>query len=346
VPVEKQYGVCIELTFSGVGLRAGEYVLKSYHNVSSSRGGKKRIASIGAMGPGVTQLSGASDVVIQNEDEDAKLVASEIRFATKGSGAVTIVYFAGEKSNAALNAFCLYSMNRPGVAYDPYPADKAVGVSPNVKLGWKPGTSASTFNIYIRREIRDVFEVKRGELNFAGRVKGNEFEPPEFEMGHTYYWRVDEMKEDDPNAGRRTWKTGSGGMFTGYDPNIVNMGRVWSFTVVDGKAKDAYPVDTAINVPVDAKLTWKAGPLAVTHKVYFGTNWEAVSDYAEPVYVGKATEYKPGRLDKVKTYYWRVDEVHGDKVVRGDRWQFGHRRLGRIFTAMIRSGSMMLRGRR
>ena len=322
VPVEKQYGVCIELTFSGVGLRAGEYVLKSYHNVSSGRGAKKLISSIGAIGPGVTQLSGASDVVIQNVDEDDKLVASEIRFTTKGSGPVTIVYFAGEKSNAALNAFCLYSMSRPGVAYDPYPADKAVGVSPNVKLGWKPGTSAGTFNIYIRREIRDVFEVKRGELNFAGRVNEAEFEPPELEMGHTYYWRVDEMKEDDPEAGRRTWKTGSGAMFTGYDPNIVNMGRVWSFTVVDGKAKDAYPLDTAINVPVDAKLTWKAGPLAETHKVYFGTNWEAVSDYGEPVYVGKATEYKPGRLEKVKNYYWRVDEVHGDKVVTGDMWQF------------------------
>jgi hypothetical protein len=274
------------------------------------------------MGPRVTQLTSATDIAIGSEDEDDKLAASEIRFKVDGSGPVTIVYFAGEKSNAALNAFCLYSLNRPRVAYDPSPADKATGVLPNVKFGWKPGSGASTYNIYIRRELRDVFEVKRGELNFAGRVKVNEFEPPELDMGHTYYWRVDEMSEDDPDIGRRTWKTGSGGMFTGYDPNIVNMGRVWSFTVVDGKATEPYPLDTAINVPVDAKLTWRAGHLAKTHKVYFGENWEAVSDYAEPVYVGKAGEHKPGRLDKVKTYYWRVDELHGDKTVRGNVWQF------------------------
>jgi hypothetical protein len=328
VPVARQFGLCIELTFSGPGLRAGEYILKSYHNVSERRrrrdrpGTGPKIAAIGAMGPGVTQLKTATDVPIQNERKDDKLAPSEIRFRTDGLGPVTITYFAGEKSNAALNAFSLYCLDMPDIAYDPSPADGAEGVSPNVKLSWKRGADAAMYNIYIRRELRDVFKVKSGDINFAGRVKGNTFEPGELLMGHKYYWRVDGMAEEDPNLGRRTWKTGSGGMFTGYDPNIVSKGRTWSFTVIDGKANEPYPLDTAINVPVDAKLKWKAGPLAVTHKVYFGTNWEAVNDYAEPVYVGKATEFKPGPLEKVKTYYWRVDEVHGDKTVTGDIWQF------------------------
>jgi hypothetical protein len=321
-PVERQFGLGLELTFSGPGLAAGEYVLKSYHNAAENRGRKPTIAAIGAMGPGVTQLTTATDVAIQNERTDDKLIPSKIRFKIDGSGPVTIVYLAGEKSKAALNAFRLYSANKPQIAHDPSPADNAVDVLPNVKLSWKPAKDARVYNIYIRRELRDVFAVKRGEINFAGRVKGNEFEPPELDMGHTYYWRVDGMLEDDPNAGRRTWKTGSGGMFTGYDPSIVRKSRVWKFTVVDGKAKNPYPLDTAINVPVNAKLKWKPGHLARTHKVYFGTNWEAVSEYAEPVYVGKATEFVPGRLEKVKTYYWRVDELHGDKTVTGDIWQF------------------------
>ncbi len=321
-PVVKEFGSGIRLTFSGPGLEAGEYVLKSYHNVSERRRRKEKIAVIGATGPGVTQSKTAVDVPIQNERRDDKLVPSEIRFRTDGSGPVTIMYFAGEKSNAALNAFCLYSLDRPESAYAPSPADGAEGVSPNVKLSWKRRASAAVYNIYIRRELRDVFKVKSGEINFAGRVKGNTFDAGELLMGHKYYWRVDGMSEADPNAGRRTWKTGSGGPFKGYDPNIVCKGRVWSFTVIDGKAKDPYPLDTAINVPVDMKLKWKAGPLAVTHKVYFGTEWEAVSDYAEPVYVGKATGFKPGRLEKVRTYYWRVDQVHGDKTVTGDIWQF------------------------
>ncbi|MHC4645692.1 MAG: hypothetical protein ACYTBJ_09315 [Planctomycetota bacterium] len=327
-PVTRQFGLCIELTLSGPGFTAGEYILKSYHNVSERRrrrdrpGTGPKIAAIGAMGPGVTQLATATDVPIQNEQKDDKLVPSEIRFRTDGSGPVTVMYFAGEKSNAALNAFCLYSLDRPEIAYDPSPADGAEGVSPNVKLSWKRGANAAAYNIYIRRELRDVFKVKSGDINFAGRVKGNTLDPGELLMGHKYYWRVDGMSEEDPNVGRRTWKTGSGGMFTGYDPHIVSKGRTWSFTVVDGRAKDPHPLDTAINVPVNTKLKWNAGPLAVTHKVYFGTNWEAVSDYAEPVYIGKAAEFKPGPLEKVKTYYWRVDEVHGDRTVTGDIWQF------------------------
>jgi len=326
VPVAKQLGLSIELTFSGAGLRAGEYVLKSYHNANENRGKKDKqglsIAAIGAYGPGVTQLKTATDVPIQNTDRDEELVPSEICFRTDGVGPVTIMYFAGEKTNAALNAFCLYSLEKPEIAHEPSPADGAEGVWPHVKLSWKPGADAAAYNIYIRRELRDVFKVKSGEINFAGRVKGNTFDAGELLMGHTYYWRVDGMSEADPNVGRRTWKTGSGGLFKGYDPGVVRKGRVWSFTVVDGKAREPYPLDTAINVLVDAKLKWKAGPLAVTHKVYFGTNWEAVSEYAKPVYVGKATKYKPRRLEEVKTYYWRVDEVHGDKTVTGDIWQF------------------------
>ena len=324
LPVPAHFGVSIELTLNGPGLAAGEYVLKSYHNARGRRGNglEPTIAAIGAMGPGVTQLKAASDVPIQNEDKDDKLVPSEIRFKTDGSGPVTIMYFAGEKSNAALNAFCLYSVDKPEIAYEPSPADKAENVWPNVKLSWKQGADVAAYNIYIRRELRDVFKVKSGDINFAGRVKGNTFDAGELLMGHKYYWRVDGITEGDPNAGRKAWKTGSGGMFQGYDPNVVRRGRTWSFTVTDGRATNPYPLDTAINVPVDAKLKWKAGPLAVTHKVYFGTKWDDVSDFAEPVYVGTATKFKPKRLDKVKTYYWRVDEVHADKTVTGNIWQF------------------------
>jgi hypothetical protein len=324
VPVPKQHGFSIELTLSGSGLAAGEYILKSYHNGTSRRKGssKSTISVIGVTGTGVTQTMTATDVPIQTEYDDDKLVPSEIRFETDGNGPVTIMYLAGDKSKAVLNAFCLYTFSKPIIAHDPTPTDNARNVSPNVKLSWAPGEDVAAYNVYIRREIRDSIKVKAGEINFKGRVKGNTFDPGELLMGHKYYWRVDGMTEEDPNAGRRRWKTGSGGMFTGYDPSTVRRGRTWSFTVMDGKAKNPYPLDTAINVPVNAKLKWKAGPMAVTHKVYFGTRWEDVSDFAKPVYIGKATEFKPKKLEKVKTYYWRVDEVHGDATVTGDVWQF------------------------
>jgi len=321
-PVAKKSGLSIKLTFSGQGLKAGEYVLKSYHNISEKRGSHKKIAAIGAAGPTVTQLKSATDVPIQKERSDDELVPSEIRFRTDGTGPVTIMYFAGQKSNAALNAFCLYSLQKPDIPYHPYPPDKAVGVPPDVKLSFKEGANPPVYNIYIRRELKDVFEVKSGDINFAGRTKDNTFDPGGLLMGHKYYWRVDSMRIDDPNAGRRTWKTGSGGLFTGYDPNIVRKGRTWSFTVVDGKAKKPHPLDTAINVPLDIKLKWKSGYAAKKHKVYFGTNPQAVSDYAQPVYTGTTTEYSPPKIDKVTTYYWRVDEIYENQTVKGDIWQF------------------------
>ncbi len=324
-PVRRRFGVSIELTLSGPGLAAGEYILTSYHNVSERRkhrASAPTIAVVGATGPGVTQLKTATNVPIQSERQDDKLVPCEIRFRTDGSGPVTIMYIPGENSNAALNAFCLYSLQKPRSAYDPTPRDGAVDVPANVTLCWKPVPNAVAYNVYIRRELKDVFEVKRGDINFAGRVKGTTFKPPELLMGHKYYWRVDGLTIDDPNRGRRTWKTGSGGMFTGYDPNVVIRGRTWSFTVVDGRATNPRPLDTAINVPVDTTLRWKPGALATTHKVYFGTSWEAVSEFARPVYVGSEPRFNPGRLEKVRTYYWRVDEVHGEKTVTGDIWQF------------------------
>ena len=80
------------------------------------------------------------------------------------------------------------------------------------------------------------------------------------------------------------------------------------------------------------KLGWKAGDFAVSHRVYFGDNLEAVTaGQVEPVSttsasleVGRKAPYATA-LKLGQTYYWRVDEVNdadpGSPWV-GDVWSF------------------------
>ncbi|MFC1652091.1 LamG-like jellyroll fold domain-containing protein [Planctomycetota bacterium] len=87
------------------------------------------------------------------------------------------------------------------------------------------------------------------------------------------------------------------------------------------------PEDGADDILRDVTLEWTPGEYAGTHNVYFGEVWEDVNaaGTGSPLLVssGKTeTFYAAGVLDFEKTYYWRVDEVNGVSVYRGDVWSF------------------------
>jgi len=89
------------------------------------------------------------------------------------------------------------------------------------------------------------------------------------------------------------------------------------------------PDQSAVNVANDVVLSWKAGPYASTHNVYFGTTFADVNSAAANALVSKGqteTSYDPpGLLDYDKTYYWRVDEVNAaptNTVFKGPVWSF------------------------
>jgi hypothetical protein len=99
-----------------------------------------------------------------------------------------------------------------------------------------------------------------------------------------------------------------------------------------GVASSPAPADKATFVLPDQDLSWKAGPVAETHDVYFGTVLEDVltADSANPkgVAVSKGQTgmtFDPGRLEFGTTYCWRVDEVGPapDYVIyKGNLWTF------------------------
>ena len=98
-------------------------------------------------------------------------------------------------------------------------------------------------------------------------------------------------------------------------------------------AQKSTPSDGAVDVALDATLSWMPGMYAETHNVYFGTDAnnvnEATVDDPRGVLVGQNqadASYTPDNiLDYGTTYYWRVDEVNDtepNSPWKGDVWSF------------------------
>jgi hypothetical protein len=119
--------------------------------------------------------------------------------------------------------------------------------------------------------------------------------------GTTYYWRVDEVNDTEPNS---PWK-----------------GDVWNFSIPPRTAYFPDPADNVESVDTDVQLSWTSGFGAKLHTVYFGNNFDDVDNAAGGLPQGTTT-YTPGTLKMAKTYYWRVDEFDVIDTHKGNIWSF------------------------
>jgi len=192
-------------------------------------------------------------------------------------------------------------------AYGPEPADNALLTETWINLSWKPGPSAVTHDIYLGDNFDDVNDGAEG--TFVGNEAGTFIVVgfPGFAVseglvpGTTYYWRVDEVNDADPNS---PWK-----------------GKVWSFSIAPKTAYEPLPANGADSVETNVELSWTGGFGSKLHTVYFGDNFDEVSNAAGGQTQGSAT-YTPGPLKMAKTYYWRVDEFDVVDTHKGDIWSF------------------------
>jgi hypothetical protein len=196
-------------------------------------------------------------------------------------------------------------------AFGPSPADGAIHPDTWVNLAWKAGDFAVSHDVYMGENFDDVnnatrdSDVFRGnqDLNTAFYIAGftGYAFPDGLVNGNTYYWRIDEVNEADPNS---PWK-----------------GEVWSFMVPPKTAYFPDPADGAEFVDLSVRLGWTAGYGAKLHYVVFGEDFDEVSNAAMGTPSG-TTSYSPGPLKLAKTYYWRVDETDGFETYKGDVWSF------------------------
>jgi hypothetical protein len=197
--------------------------------------------------------------------------------------------------------------SNPGTAYGPKPANGSLYSDTWVNLNWRSGPFAVSHDVYIGETFEDVNngtgDTFRGNTDLAYFVVGFPGYPyPDGLIpGTTYYWRIDEVNEADPNS---PWK-----------------GNVWSFTVPPKTAYDPVPADGAEFVGLDTVLNWTAGFGGKLHTIYIGTDFDDVKDASEGISQGP-TKYTPDQLEPGKVYYWRVDEYDGYATYKGDVWSF------------------------
>jgi hypothetical protein len=147
----------------------------------------------------------------------------------------------------------------------------------------------------------ETFRGNQTDTYYAAGFPGFAY-PEGLVPGTTYYWRIDEVNDADPNS---PWK-----------------GPIWSFLVPPKKAYDPFPADGSNFIDTaDLTLSWTPGLGARLHTVYFGDDFDTVANAAGGL-VGILTTYLPGPLETDTTYYWRVDEYDGITTHKGDIWRF------------------------
>ena len=193
-------------------------------------------------------------------------------------------------------------------AYSPDPPDGALHADTWVTLSWQPGQLAASHDVYLGDNVDDLSDGASGTFRgnqtdtfFVAGFPGFPY-PDGLVPGTTYYWRIDEVNEADPNS---PWK-----------------GPVWSFSIPPKTAYNPGPADGAEFVdPNNVKLSWTPGFGAILHTVYFGSDFDDVNNANGGTPLGTTT-YSPGPLELEKVYYWRVDEFDAVATHKGDIWSF------------------------
>jgi len=192
-------------------------------------------------------------------------------------------------------------------ASKPTPTDGTLYPDTWVSISWRPGGFAVSHDVYLGDNFDDVnngtgdtFRGNQGDTYFVAGFPGFPY-PDGLVPGTTYYWRIDEVNEAEPNS---PWK-----------------GEIWSFSIPPKTAYFPDPANGAELVNLDSQLKWTAGFGARLHYVVFGEDYDEVSNAAMGIPNG-TPNFNPGPLNLAKTYYWRIDEFDGLETHKGEVWSF------------------------
>jgi hypothetical protein len=230
--------------------------------------------------------------------------------ALPGNGAYNLTE---EGSKIFLNAvkyLLEYTLEKAAI---PSPEDGAVLSAVSIELSWAPADGTVSDNVYFGDSLEAVSNATSASPEFRGNQVEVHHAVEGLVPGKTYYWRIDGVREDDP------------------DHPLT--GHVWSFFIAPLVAYDPSPVNDARLIDLDPVLTWRAGVNTQSHLIYFGTRAEEVANAnpASPEYKSllppDATTWQPvaeGLVTLVSDarYFWRVDEESANGTQKGEVWSF------------------------
>ena len=101
----------------------------------------------------------------------------------------------------------IWSFITEGAVANPQPANGAVDVSQTAVLGWTPGVFGASHEVYFGTDASSL------ELKGSSNLGSESYNPGQLEWNTTYYWRVDEANNANPDS---PWT-----------------GPIWSFATAD-----------------------------------------------------------------------------------------------------------------
>ncbi|NLH43377.1 MAG: hypothetical protein GX448_16175 [Planctomycetes bacterium] len=94
------------------------------------------------------------------------------------------------------------------------------------------------------------------------------------------------------------------------------------FHYVPVQARQPQPADAATGVLLTSSLNWRPGREATSHKVFFGTDPDAVAAGTAASSTVTDHVFTPAALTFGAKYFWKVDEIGGDGPYAGPVWSF------------------------
>jgi hypothetical protein len=109
----------------------------------------------------------------------------------------------------------VWSFTTEGAVGSPEPANGAVDVKQTQVLSWSPNVHAASHQLYFGTDKEVVRKADTGSPEYKGRrnLGSESYDPGKLEWDSTYYWRVDEVNNTNPDS---PW-----------------VGPVWSFTTAN-----------------------------------------------------------------------------------------------------------------
>jgi len=239
-----------------------------------------------------------------------EIVNAPIRF-----GGMAYGYFEGSMDEVriysrALSAAEIRKLAARRKAWNADPADSAMYPETWVNLSWSPGDFAVSHDLYLGENFADVeagtggtFQGNQGATYFmVGLGMPGDPYPGGLVPGTTYYWRIDEVNDLDPNS---PWK-----------------GDVWSFSLPPATAEEPVPADGAAYVDPATTLSWAPGYGSVLHHVYFSENAADV----EATHTGDVWSFETIPVIPIRdpnlVGWWMMDDVGSGTVI--DFSGYGH----------------------
>ena len=204
---------------------------------------------------------------------------------------------------------------RPAIAWNPSPADGIPNVRPEQGLSWEPGLDALFHTVYFGETFDEVNDATTGGFMIADVSH----DPGPFELGKTYYWRVDEFAPTGTVKGE-TWSFSTVPEIAVTDPSLLGwwtLDEGTGMTAVDWSGHGNHGVIIGDPQWVDAyygpALDFAGDDHVDTSNTTDLTTWTIAAWVRSPA--APAATAATGPIHRERNY--AIDWNHADETFRG-----------------------------